>query len=474
MKKNTILENILVEKLVFWGKWFAKLSSQNPDLQGKTIFISGGVLPESVVNVRVLKSRKDYIETQVTEIIKRSPLEQSHPNNPYGIQPGCGRVNIPYEHQLQIKSEQIKESFFHIKKLQSDFQIDPICPSPLIDWYRNKIEWSFGKFISLKYKKEEHFNVGFHKQGEFSKIEDYNGTILISEKLNSIYQDIKNFAKQSGFDVYDQFTGKGFWRHLVMREWFFSWEIMLILSFFPHFPWAEDTTFLRKYFETLTQKFPEITSIFLSHNDAKADIAIGRLECIHGQEYITEKLLWLEFRISPKSFFQTNSQGAETLYENILNLVPQENLKNAHVLDLYWWTGTIWMVFTKYAKHVTSVELVESASVDGEENAKRNHIHNIDFVCNSTENFLKEYKKNQQQVDIVIIDPPRSGMHPDALKSILQFEAKYFIYVSCNPATLSRDLSKILQESMYRIQKVIPVDMFPHTHHIETIVLLQK
>jgi len=474
MKKNTILNNILVEKLVFWGKWFARLQHENPDLSGKTVFISGGVLPQSVVNVRVLKSRKDYIEGQAVEIVKKSPLETQHPQNPYGIQPGCGRVNIPYEHQLDIKSGQISESLFHIRKLQENIDISPILSSPLMDGYRNKIEWSFGKFISGKYDRNEHFNVWFHKQGEFSKIEDYDGTILISEKLNAIYQDIKIFAKQSGLPVYDQFTGEGFWRHLVMREGFFTGEIMLILSFFPHFPEAQNLDFLKKYFGKLTEKYPEIASVYFSHNDSKADVALGRLECIFGKEYITETLLGLEFRISPKSFFQTNSHGAEVLYQNILDLVPAEKLQDAHVLDLYGGTGTIGMLFAKQAKKVTSVELVESASKDGEQNAHNNDLKNIDFVCDKTENFLKTFVKNKEKADILIIDPPRSGMHPDALASILGFDAEYFLYVSCNPATLSRDLSKILQESTYRIEKMIPVDMFPHTHHIETIVLLKK
>jgi len=259
-----------------------------------------------------------------------------------------------------------------------------------------------------------------------------------------------------------------------MREWFFTNEIMLILSFFPHFPEAQNLDFLREYFQKLTEKYPEIASIFLSHNDSKADVALGKLECIAGKEYITEKLLGLEFCISPKSFFQTNSHGAEILYQNILDLVPQKELQNAHVLDLYSGTGTIGMLFAKYAKYVTSVELVESASKDGEKNAQNNHLTNIDFVCDKTENFLKKYVEKGEKADILIIDPPRSGMHPDALKSILQFESEYFIYVSCNPATLSRDLWAILQESSYRIKKVIPVDMFPHTHHIETIVLLKK
>ena len=164
MKKNEILKEILVEKLVFGWKWFARLKSENKDIDWKAIFISGWVIPGSVVNLRVLKSRKDYIEAQAQEVVKKSPIEKAHPNNIYWDQAWSMWVNIPYEEQLKIKTSQVEESLFHTRKIQSDFDLKPIVPSPLVDNYRNKIEFSFWKFISQKHEKNEHFNVWFHKQ----------------------------------------------------------------------------------------------------------------------------------------------------------------------------------------------------------------------------------------------------------------------------------------------------------------------
>lgn len=474
MKKNDILKNITVEKLVFWWKWFARLQSENKDLDGKAIFISGWVIPGSIINARILKSRKDFIEAQAQEIIKKSPIEKLHPQNIYGMQAGCGWVNIPYEEQLKIKAWQIEESLFHIQKLQSDLVISPIIASPLVDNYRNKIEFSFWKFISAKHEKNEHFNVWFHKQWEFSKIEDFDGTILISELANTIYKEIKDFAKNSWLPVYDQFTQEWFFRHIVIRQAFFTNQIMIIFSINHTFSEIKNLDFIKDFFKQLADKYKEIASIYLSLNNSKADTAIWELELIYGEKYIEEKLLWLTFNISPKSFFQTNSYGAEKLYSEVLNQVNASEWKDFTVLDLYGWTGTIWMVFAPHSKKVISVELVADASKDGKENALKNGITNMEFVNAKVEDFLDDYLEKWEKADLLIIDPPRAGMHPSALPNILKFKTKNIIYVSCNPATLARDLAYILQNSDYKITKITPVDMFPHTNHIETIVTLER
>lgn len=484
MKKNEILKNIEVEKLVFGWKWFARLKSDNKDIDGKAIFISWWVIPWSIVNLRILKSRKDYIESQLLEVIKKSPIEKEHPNNIYGMQAWCWWVNIPYEEQLKIKYSQVEESLFHVKRLQPEINLKPIVPSPLIDNYRNKIEFSFWKYISEKNWKNEHFNVWFHKQWEFSKIEDFDWTILISEELNKIYKEIKDFAKKSGYPVYDQFNGQGFFRHIVLRQAFFTDQIMIIFSVNHKYepsplaplPKVEGDwkKLINNFFIELAKKYPKIKSIYLSLNDSKADIAIWELELIYGERFIEEKLLNLTFNISPKSFFQTNSYWAEKLYSEVLEQVSSSELKNYTVLDLYGWTWTIWMIFAPHSKKVISVELVSDASKDWKENAKKNSINNMDFVNAKVEVFLDEYLKKGETADLLIIDPPRAWMHPDALPNILKFKTKNIIYVSCNPATLGRDLAYILENSDYKIISVTPVDMFPHTNHIETIVKLER
>lgn len=474
MKKWEILKNITVEKLVFWWKGFARLQSDNKDIDGKAIFISGWVIPQSIVNIKVIKSRKDYIEAQCQDVVKKSPFEKAHPNNTYWDQAGSMWVNIPYEEQLKIKAGQIEESLFHIKKIAPYLTISAIVPSPLVDGYRNKIEFSFWKYISGKDNKEEHFNVWFHKQWEFSKIEDFDGTILISPLLNSIYKEIKDFAKSSGYPVYDQFDQKWFFRHIVLRQAFFTNQIMIIFSVNHEFEWVKDMQFIKDFFSTLTKKYKEIASIYISLNNNKADIAIWELELIYWEKFIEEKLLWITFNISPKSFFQTNSFWAEKLYSEVLWLADKDELKNQTVLDLYGGTWTIWMVFAPHSKKVISVELVSDASKDWKENASKNKMTNIDFVNAKVEDFLEKYLKDGNKADLLVIDPPRAWMHPSALPNILKFNTNQIIYVSCNPATLARDLDFILKNSEYKIEKVIPVDMFPHTHHIETIVSLKK
>ena len=482
MKKWEIIENILVEKLVFWGKGFARLKSDNLELNWRVIFITGWVVPWSVVNLRVLKKRNDYIETQIIDIVKKSPIEKEHPNNPYWMSWGWKWINIPYNEQLKIKENQVKESLFHLTKLQDNLEnvFLPIIWSSIIDWYRNKVEFSFGKFISKKYEKEEHFNVWFHKQWEFSKIEDYDWCILIDEFQNKIYREIKNFCKSTGLPVYDSMRNEGFFRHILIRKTHFNNEMMIILWFNHDYFW--DKNILNKnienienFLKSLADKNNEIKSIYLSYNSNKADIAIWDLELIYWKETITETLHWLKFNISPKSFFQTNSSWAEKLYSIVLDFAHKEILEQQKVLDLYAWTWTIWMIFSKaWAKEVTSVELVKSASDNWKNNAKLNNLNNMNFVCAKVEDFLDDYLKKWNSSDLLIIDPPRAWMHPWALPNILKFWVNQIIYVSCNPSTLSRDLWYIIKNSNYRIEKIQPMDMFPHTHHIEIVISLLK
>ncbi len=471
MKKGAILENIIVEKLVFWGKWFARLED------GKVAFITGWAVPQAVVDIKITKKRKDYYEAQIVNVITKSPLETES----YDLFPGAPWMNIDYKEQLNIKQTQIEESFFRIKNLQEDINFLPIVPAPDQFGYRNKIEFSFGKYISHRDDIAQHFNVGFHKRGEFSKVEDYDECLLIDERQNEIYRAVKQFCKESWLPVYDQKMNRGFWRHFMMRRMHFSQDILLVLSVYPGFFESEENTDnfdekfeltkIRKFLINLVEKYPDIKSVYISHNSNKADTLIGEMELVSGNEVITEKLLGLTFDIWPKSFFQTNSRGAELLYSLVKDFT-----KNAEgtILDLYAWTGTIGMILSENATEVVSVELVEEASKSGAKNAAKNAVSNMSFVNAKVEEFLDEYLAENKKADLLIIDPPRAGMHPSALPNILKFGTDQMIYVSCNPATLARDLQYILENSDYMIEKVQAVDMFPHTHHIETVVSLIK
>jgi len=481
MKKGDILENVIVEKLVFWWKGFVKSEDW------KVIFITGWAIPWAKVDLRIIKKKRDFLEAQIINTRWKSPIETGN----FIVFPWAPWINIDYKEQLKIKENQIKEAFFHLEKFQENlFQESeniflPIMQTENTLWYRNKIEFSFGKYISHKEEIEEHFNVGFHKQGQFSKVIDYDSCDLIDDEANTIYKEIKDFSKASWLPVYDQKTQVGFWRHIIIRKTYFTDEVMIILSLNEDFlenekekkEWRKK---IQSFFEKLTKKFPKIQSIYLSINDNKADIAIGKLELIFWKTIITEKILWLLFDIGPKSFFQTNSLGAEKLYSVVRNFAKKETLSDDFVLDLYAGTWTIGMIFAPLCKQVYSVELVEEASKNGAKNAEKNKIENIDFINAKVEDFLASWKDDftkkeisqKQGAGLLIIDPPRAGMHPSTLPSLLDFESEQILYVSCNPATLGRDLAYILQNAPYKIQKVQAVDMFPHTHHIETVVSL--
>lgn len=489
INKNDILENILIEKLVFWWKWFARLKHTNPDLDWRVIFITWWAIPWTIANLRVLKKKKAFLETQLLDIVKKSPIEVENKENKYWMSWGWKWINIPYEEQLKIKQEQIKESLNVIKKYDENINFLDIEPSPTINWYRNKVEFSFWKYISHRDNIEESFNVWFHKQWEFSKIEDYDWAPLIDEVQNEIYREIKKFSKTLWLPVYDQMRAEWFFRHLLIRKTHFSNEMMILISFNPLY-FSKNTKLnknekldlIKDFFIKLAWKYPIIKSIYYSHNVNKSDTCIWDLELIYGKSTITEKLLNLSFNISPTSFFQTNSSWAEKLYSKVIDFASPHltspkgrGIEEMTILDLYGWTWTIWMIFAQaWAKQVTSVEMVKSASLDWMENAKLNKLQNIDFVNAKVEDFLEDYIKSEKKADLLVIDPPRAWMHPWALPNILSFNTKQIIYVSCNPATLARDLEYILKNSEYKIEKIQAMDMFPHTHHIETIVSLVK
>ena len=479
LNKWDILENVKIEKLVFGWQWFAKLQHPNPEHDWKTIFITGWAIPGSVVNLRVLRKKKRFRETQIVEIIEKSEFEIKNKNNLYWESGWWKWIDIPYFKQLEIKSEQVKEAFNLIEKKYSKQNFLEIEASPFQEAYRNKVEFSFWKYLSNLEQKDEHFNVGFHKQWEFSKVIDYDGSPLIDEEQNEIYREIKKFCKTMWLPVYDQKRQEWFFRHILLRKAYFTKEIMVLLSFNPEYfeknkklNKAEKLSILKDFFVNLSLKYPNIKSIYFSHNPNKSDTSIWDLELIYGEKTIKEKILWLTFEISPTSFFQTNSAWAEKLYSIVLDFAKSDF---QNVLDLYWWTWTIWMIFAKtWAKNVISVELVSSASKDWEKNAKLNNLENISFINAKVEDFLWKYLEKWEKSDLLVIDPPRAGMHPKALSDILKFDAKQIIYVSCNPATLARDLDFILENSDYKIEKIKAMDMFPHTHHIETVVSLIK
>ncbi len=465
MKKWDIIKNVFVKKLIFWGKWLA----ENED--SKKIIITWWAIPESIVNLKVLKIKSNYIEAQILDIVKKSPLEESELPKHFQVYWWCKWLQIKYKKQLEIKENQVKESLNNLNNELKETNFLPIIDSPQIYWYRNKIEFSFWKYISDKEKIYDDFRFWFHKQWEFDKIINCNYCVLANDEINNIFKEIDFFSRNSNLPTYDQKTQIWFWRHLVVRQWFYTKEIMLIFSINDLFSWFKDKNKkeIINFFKELIKKFSNIKSVYLLNNHGKADIVQWEYDLIYWKATIFEKILNYNFEIWPKSFFQVNSAQAERLYNQIIKMIWKGN---NILLDLYAGTGTIWIILANKFKKVFSVEIVKEAIFDAEKNAILNKVKNIEFINLSVESFLKEYLKDWNSADTLIIDPPREWVNNKALENILKFNAKEIIYISCNPASLNRDLSYILKNSKYKITEIIPVDMFPHTHHIEVIVRL--
>ena len=473
MTKNQILENLTIDKLIFGWKWLATASD------GRKVIITGGCIPGSVVNVRVLKAKKSHYEAQQLDVVKKSPIEVPLPEG-FQLYGGAKWLTIGYKDQLAIKEWQVREAFFHLAEYTGNTIWHPIVPSPELYGYRNKVEFSWGKYISEREGVHDEFRFGFHAQGQFDRIVDCTYCALADEEINAIFLDVDGFSRNSGLSTYDPKKANGFWRHFVVRKAKKTGEIMLVFS--VNSTWenlGEKQWFFTQMVQQLSERYGNIVSIYFLENTGLADIVTGNPVLLRGKSTITEELLGLTFEIQPKSFFQVNTYGAEWLYAQAIDCIHH---KGGVLLDLYAGTGTIGILLAKYFDRVYSVELVRDASLDGEKNALRNGVKNVEFVCNKAEVFAREFLEKGGKADTIVIDPPRDGMHPSTLPNILSFGAREIIYVSCNPATLARDLEvlvgkmrdeKIEKLPKYQISDVIPVDMFPHTHHIETVVRLE-
>ena len=464
MHKYDILENILIEKLIFGGSGLATAPN------GQKIIVAGGAIPASYVDLRITKVHKNRIDAQVVRTVKKSPYEQPIPEG-WQLYGGCKWLPIPYEKQLEIKETQIHEAFHPLKDATNNTTFHSIIPSPESEHYRNKVEFSWGKYISDREGIHDEYRFGFHAPAQFDRIIDSTYCVLADDEVNAIFRDIDNFARAYHLPTYDPKTAQGFWRHLVIRKAKKTGETMILWSLNTDFPGytAKEQTDLRFFSETLVTRHPNIVSIHLLHNTGRADIVTGETECIFGKNTITEELLGFHFEIAPKSFFQVNTLGAEKLYTRAIDSIKH---RGGILLDLYAGTGTIGIILSEHFEKVYSVEVVESATADGKRNAIKNGRDNVEFINQKVEDFVKTFDRKGSKVTIVL-DPPREWLHPNAIDPIAAFNADEIIYVSCNPATLARDLWGFVEKG-YRLTDVTPMDMFPHTHHIETVVRMEK
>ncbi|MDF2546197.1 MAG: rlmD [Anaerosolibacter sp.] len=450
MKKREILD-LKIEQVEFPSKGIAYH-------EGKPVYIKNA-LPGQTVRVQISKVRDDYAEGKVQEVIERSPEEQESFCAHYGICGGCAQQTLTYSKQLEMKAEQVKR-LLDAAEIE-DYTFLGIEGSPEEFAYRNKMEYSFGDA-----ERGGELTLGMHEKGKFNSVVTVDQCKIADEDFNLILRTTLEYFKNKGVPKYNSKSHEGYLRHFIVRKAKSTGETLvnIVTSTQIQFDMGEWVTRIRDL--NLVGKLVGILHTF---NDNISDVVISeKTDILWGQDYFTEEILGLKFKISAFSFFQTNSLGAEKLYSIVLNFM--ENADNKTIFDLYSGTGTIGQIVAKKAKKVIGIELIEEAVEAANKNAKMNGLDNCTFMAGDV---LKKIDELKVKPEIIIIDPPRVGVHPKALQKILRYKAPEIIYVSCNPKTLTENL-KDAQQAGYKVDKVKVMDMFPHTPHVETVVRLMR
>jgi 23S rRNA (uracil1939-C5)-methyltransferase len=462
-RKKVVLHHVLMENYAAEGKSLARVD-------GKVIFVEN-TIPGDEVDVLVLKNKKDWGEGIALHFHKYSDLRVEPFCQHFGVCGGCQWQMLPYAKQLEFKQQQVTDNLKRIGKVALP-EIMPIIGAEQTRRYRNKMEYTFS---NKRFLLQEELNnpdvtpdenvAGFHARGLFDKVVPIYECHLQEEPTNYIRLAVWEYAKQHGLTHYDIRNHTGYLRNLQVRI-ATTGEIMvnLVVGY-------EDKKTRLSLLEFIQQKFPEITTLLYTINTKRND-SMYDLEPVtySGKGYIIEKLENFEFKISPKSFFQTNTKQGEKLYQVTREFAELNGTQT--VYDLYCGTGSIGIFVSKLAKKIVGVEVVEDAIADAKENALLNHLDNAAFFAGDVINICDDaFFNDHGRPDVVITDPPRAGMHEKLVLKLLDIAAPTIVYVSCNPATQARDLA-ILNEK-YEVTKIQPVDMFPHTLHIENVVQLK-
>ena len=462
MKKGEIYEAV-VEKIEFPNKGILHVEEEK-------VIVKNAISGQKVRFV-INKKRNGKCEGRLLEVLEASPLEQSEDACPhFGVCGGCLYQSLPYEEQLKIKEEQIKALLDSVCK---SYEFEGIKGSPISDGYRNKMEFSFGD----EYKGGP-LALGMHKRGSFYDIVNTPQCQIVHEDFRKILTATLEYFTEKGMGYYRKLQHEGYLRHLLVRRAVKTGEILVALvtsgqtgaAGMPESLEAEKVL-LEEWKETLLALKMEGSFAGILHirNDTLADVVQSdETTVLYGKGYFYEELLGLKFQITPFSFFQTNSLGAEVLYETARGYVGET--KDKVVFDLYSGTGTISQIIAPVAKKVVGVEIVEEAVGAAKENAEANGLHNCEFIAGDV---LKVIDEITEKPDLIILDPPRDGIHPKALDRIINFGVDYLVYISCKPTSLVRDLV-ILQERGYKLERAVAVDMFPATANCETIAKLVR
>lgn len=463
-KPLPILTNVTITDIAAEGKAIAKVNDM-------VVFIPF-VVPGDVVDLQVTRKKSHFMEARPVHFHTYSDKRTKPVCEHYGICGGCKWQILPYSEQIRYKQKQVVDNLTRIGKIELP-EITPILGSKRTEFYRNKLEFTFSNkrwrtFEEIAEEKEfDTMNaVGFHIPGQFDKVLDINKCWLQNDISNEIRNEIRRYALAKNLTFFDLRSQEGFLRTMMIRTTS-TGELMVIMVFFYEDKEAQDALL-----QHVADKFPQITSLlYIINSKANDTITDQAVLVFKGAECIYEEMEGLKFKIGPKSFYQTNSEQAYELYKiarNFAGLTGDEL-----VYDLYTGTGTIANFVAHQARQVVGIEYVPEAIEDAVVNSKLNNIDNTLFYAGDMKDMLNAaFIEKHGKPDVIITDPPRAGMHEDVIDAMLFAAPERIVYVSCNPATQARDLS--LLDVVYKVTAVQPVDMFPHTHHVENVVLLEK
>jgi 23S rRNA (uracil1939-C5)-methyltransferase len=459
IKKGRQFE-VEITDIAFGGRGLVRIN-------GMAVFVDQAV-PGDQVLIRIGRRKKNYAEARAVELIRPSPNRIKPPCIYSGFCGGCKWQFLEYAVQLKYKRQHVQESLQHIG-LINDVPVHPTIPSGLIFGYRNKMEftctdrrWLTPDEMQLP-EVDRGSGIGLHVPGTFFKVFDTKRCLLQPDLGNHILDDFRKLMQTSGLPVYGLHSHEGFWRFLMLRHSgaFDRWMVNIVTA-------CDDRKILQPVANLLMKKYPEVTAVIHNITSRKAGVTTGEVEhTIAGDSTIVDKIGPFEFEISSNSFFQTNTAGAAKLYDTVKQYAALSGAET--VLDLYSGTGTIPILLSDSAREVIGLEMAQSAVADAERNCRNNQVENCRFVLGDIRETLPAIARRP---DVFVIDPPRAGMHKDVVKQVLALLPERIVYVSCNPATLARDLS-LLKEA-YRVQEVQPVDLFPHTYHVESVARLVK
>ncbi len=460
--RKPLFEGVEITDVAAEGKALAKIDD-------KVLFVQNAI-PGDIVDVQVNKKRKNFYEGYVTQYHKLSDKRVEPFCSHFGTCGGCKWQSLPYSEQLFYKQREVENNLKRIGKIALPDTM-PIIRSEKDRFYRNKLEFTFSNKrwlhndeMQLEENSVERYGLGFHVPRMFDKVLDIEKCYLQEDPSNSIRLAVKKYALKNGLTFFDIRNHVGFLRTLIIRTTS-TGEVMVIVCFYH-----EDVDQREGLLNYLTAQFPQITSLLYVIN-GKANDTIGDQDiiCYSGKDHIIEQMEGLKFRIGPKSFYQTNSDQAYELYKVTRDFAGLTG--NEVVYDLYTGTGTIANFVASQAKKVVGVEYVPEAIDDAKLNSANNNIDNTIFYAGDMKDVLNPiFIEENGAPDVIIADPPRAGMHEDVVHTILKTNAPKIVYVSCNSATQARDLNILDQK--YKVEKIQPVDMFPHTHHVENVVLL--